>query len=238
MLSKYVEIGNKIQMQAIGKNGESAEKIYYSNIYDIMSEDSMEIAMPMENTKLILLPVDSEYEVVFYGSNGLYECNARIVDRYKSNNVYLLVLELISNLKKYQRREYYRFSCALEMSLRRLEEEELQTLESQGIFELQSDLPAERAMIADISGGGLRFLSRQCFEADTYLYCSYYLAHGEEQRKYEIVTKVLSVKKLENRPDTYEHRVQYYRMDENVRENIIKYIFEEERISRKKERLL
>jgi c-di-GMP-binding flagellar brake protein YcgR len=51
-----------------------------------------------------------------------------------------------------------------------------------------------------------------------------------------VIGKVLAVSELENRPGTYEHRVQYYNMDESVREEIIKFIFEEERRNRKKDR--
>ncbi|MBQ8039541.1 MAG: flagellar brake protein, partial [Lachnospiraceae bacterium] len=103
-------------------------------MYDILSEDRMEIIMPMEKTKLILLPVDSVYDVVFYTSGALYQCFARIIDRYKSNNVYILVLELTSNLRKHQRREFYRFSCALDMCARPLIEDELKAIEQKESF--------------------------------------------------------------------------------------------------------
>ena len=46
-----------------------------------------------------------------------------------------------------------------------------------------------------------------------------------------------AVKELENRRGMFEHRVQYYNLDVNTREEIIRFIFEEERKSRKKERL-
>ena len=46
-----------------------------------------------------------------------------------------------------------------------------------------------------------------------------------------------AVRELENRKGTFEHRVQYYNLDVNTREEIIRFIFEEERKSRKKERL-
>ena len=44
----------------------------------------------------------------------------------------------------------------------------------------------------------------------------------------------LSVREIENRPGTYEHRVQYHNIDDNSREEIIQFIFEEERKSRSK----
>jgi len=119
MLSKFIENGNRIDLQSLDRwkgSEEVTPKVYQSRVIDILTEDTLEIEMPLEQSKLVLLPIDSEYEMIFYGESGLYQCYARITDRYKSNNVYMLVMELISDLSKYQRREYYRFSCAIECS--------------------------------------------------------------------------------------------------------------------------
>lgn len=239
MLSKFISRFNKIELQNVERDGEKQGdekgKTYISSVYDILSEDTLEITMPIENNKLILLPVDGEYDMILYGKdNNLFQCFARIIDRYKSENVYLLVVELTSNLRRYQRREYYRFSCALEMYSRNLEETELQTIEQKMPYSLTPGLPLKQSVIVDISGGGLRFLSSQNYEPGSLLYCSYHLLKGGDRKKYEVVGKVLSVKELENRNGVFEHRVQYYDMDKETREEIIKYIFEEERRSRKK----
>lgn len=240
MISKFISIGDKIELQAVDRmteeQTEGERKTHSSMVHEILSEDTLEIVMPIEKSKLILLPVDSEYDLIFYGKSGLYQCFARIIDRYKSNNVYILVVELTSNLRKYQRREYYRFSCALEMCARNLQEEEVQALESRQPYVLTPGLPLKQSVIVDISGGGLRFISSQKYEPDSLLYISYHLLKSGERREYEVIGKVLGVRDLENRPGIWEHRVQYYDMDKNTREEIIKYIFEEERKSRRKER--
>ena len=242
MLSRFVEEGSKIELRALQrgleeKGAESTAKVYQSRVLQILSEDTLEISMPMEQTRLILLPVDSEYDMIFFEENSLYQCFARIIDRYKSNNVYVLVMELTSNLQKYQRREYYRFSCALDMCARNLEEEEIQALEKNSPYELHPGLPLKHSVIVDISGGGLRFVSTQRYEPGSLILCSYHLVKDGEQKKYEVVGKVLAVRELEKRKGTFEHRVQYYNLDVNTREEIIRFIFEEERKSRKKERL-
>ena len=92
MLSKYVIPGNRIEMQAVErvKNADEAEKkkVYQSQVYDIVSEDRLEIVMPMEKSKLILLPVDAEYDLYFYTQSGLYQCFARVkrkLERYLDN---------------------------------------------------------------------------------------------------------------------------------------------------------
>lgn len=240
MLSKFISLGNKIELQEVEhKSGAEGErpKIYYSKVYEILSEDLLEIVMPMEKTKLVLLQVDNEYDLVLYGESGLFQCFARVVDRYKSNNVYLLRMELTSNLRKYQRREYYRFSCALEMHARGLEEEEVLEVENKPAYILQRGLPLRRSVIVDISGGGLRFLSSQKYDEGSLIYCNYHLVKDGVSKTYDVVGRVLAARELENRPGTFEHRVQYYNMSRDVREEIIKFIFEEERKSRRKDRM-
>ena len=190
MLSRFISLGDKIELREVDRSRiteDGSQRVYYSAVHEVLSEDTMEITMPQEQTKLILLPVDSEYDLVFYGESGLYQCFARIADRYKSNNIYILRVELTSNLRKYQRREYYRFSCALEMCARSLEEEELQAVESKSPSLLQPGLPLRRSVIVDISGGGLRFMSAQKYETGSLIYCSYHLLKGKESKKYEII---------------------------------------------------
>ena len=243
MISNFIEPGNKIEIQMVEpkqekEKGQEAPKTYVSQIQDILSENQLEIVMPMEQSKLILLPMDRDYNLVVYTGNGLFQCFAKVIDRYKSNNIYILVVEMTSNLRKYQRREYYRFSCVLEMNSRNLEEEEVRAIEERDPYSnLIPGLPLKRSVIVDISGGGLRFLSTHPYEPGSLIYISYNLLVGGKMKEYELVGKVLSSNKMENRKGSYEHRVQYVDIDVDVREEIIKYIFEEERKHRKRERL-
>lgn len=239
MLSKFIEPGFRVELQSIGKlneeNNEATKKVYTSKVYDVISDDRLEITMPMEQTKLILLPVDGEYDMVLYAQQP-YQCFVRIIDRYKSNNVYILVVELTSNLRKYQRRNYYRFSCALEMQSRALMEEEIKAVEQNSSYFLTPGLPLKHSIIVDISGGGLRFVSGQRYEPGSLIYCNYHLVSGDKTKECEVVGKILSAKEVENKSGNYEHRVQYVNLDVDDREQIIKYIFEEERKNRHRER--
>ncbi|MCM1048089.1 MAG: flagellar brake protein [Clostridiales bacterium] len=237
MLSKYISPGNKIQLQKIRRlkeeNGEN--KVYDSQVIDVISDERIEVSMPFVKSKLVLLPVDGEYNVFFYTSGGLYQCSARVADRYRNNNVFSVLLELTSNLRKYQRREYYRFSCALEMNSRTLEETEIQAVEKNDKL-IVPELPLQRSIIVDISGGGLRFVSAYAYEVDSMILCKYDLWISGESKNFNLIGKVLAVKEVENRPGVYEHRVQYVNMDKDNREEIVKYIFDAERKSIQKQR--
>ena len=237
MLSKVISLGSKIELQAVERQrgSEEEQRVYFSKVYEILTEDTLEITMPMEQTKLILLPVDGEYDMVIYGQQP-YQCFVRIIDRYKSNNVYILVVELTSNLRKFQRRNYYRFSCALDMHSRALVDEEVKAVEQNAAYSLTPGLPLKRSVIVDISGGGLRFISGQCYEPGSLIYCNYQLVSDGASRECEVVGMILSAKEVENKSGNYEHRVQYVNLDVDDRERIIKYIFEEERKNRHRER--
>lgn len=238
MLSKLVEAGQTVELESVSVtadgNLDELKKVYRTKVFDILSEDQLEIMMPMEKTKLVLLPVDGEYNLCFYTDSGLFQCFAKVIDRYKSNNVYIVVMELSSNLRKYQRREYYRFSCALEMSSRKLELEEVKAVEKKQNI-LVPGLPLKRSVVVDISGGGLRFIANHKYEPDALIYCTYNLLVKGETKTYNLVGKVLRSEELIDRPGIFEHRVQYINMDVDDREEIIRYIFEEERKNRHKE---
>lgn len=240
MLDQYISLGQRVELEAVARNMADGEvqqvkKVYSSKVYDILSQERLEILMPVEQRKLILLPVDSEYTMYFYVENGIYECSARIVDRYKTSNTYILVVELLTPLRKYQRREFYRYNCALELETRELQEEETLLLDNP-LFEFKQGLPVEKSVIVDISGGGLRFIANKKYKEGMFLYCRYCLLNKEETKVYEIVGKVLHSMNVEKRPGYYEHRIQYHNIDNRTREEIIRYIFEEERKNRKKEK--
>ena len=246
MLSDFVAAGQIVEIQAVNpmpeegaegkqeETGDSGEKkVYRTKVFDVLSEDQLEIMMPIEKGKVVLLPVDGEFDLCFYAEKGLYQCYARVLDRYKSHNVYIVVMELSSNLRKHQRREFYRFGCALGMNSRLLEKEEIAALE-QDRFYVMPGLPLKQSVVVDISGGGLRFIGNCGYEAGDYIYCTYTLNVKGQQKQYHMAGKILSVRELEDKPDTFEYRIQYTNPDVDEREEIIKYIFEEERRQRHK----
>lgn len=241
MLSDFVIAGQIVEVQAVNTMPEGEEeavenvdqKVYRTKVFDVLSEDQLELMMPLEKGKVILLPVDGEFDLHFYAESGLYQCYARVLDRYKSNNVYIVVMELTSNPRKHQRREFFRFGCVLGMSSRTLEKEEIAAVEQDQFF-VKQGLPLKQSTAVDISGGGIRFIASYAYEAEDYIYCVFTLNLKGQPKQYHLIGKVLSVRELEGKPGTFEHRVKYVNLDVDEREEIIRYIFEEERRQRHK----
>ena len=233
MLTKIVMPGNKVDIMVKDRNEPDGKKNYESRVYDVLSDEEFEIHMPMEKTKLILLPVDGVFDFYFYTTNGLYQCNARVKDRYKSGGTYILLCEPTTNLRKFQRREYYRFACVLKMSSRKLQGDELEAAQRNEQY-FQDGLPLEHSVIVDISGGGVRFVSRHKYDVGTLIYLTYQLNINGKDKEFEITGKILDSHEVAGKSDQFEHRVKYLNMENDIREEIIRYIFEEERKSRQR----
>ncbi|MBO4265855.1 MAG: flagellar brake protein [Lachnospiraceae bacterium] len=238
MISKFVQIGNKIEIESIKKTtdelGEITRKTYRSELYDIESEDVIKIAMPMEQSKIVLLPVDAEYSLCFYTANGLYQCLARVIERYKSNNLFVLSMELETDLQKYQRREYYRLNTVLEMKSKAIDTDSKKTFEQ--VQFIDTDLTFDNGTMVDISGGGARFISKVQYPKGSLIRFVFSLFVNGSVTEYKLVGKVLKSDPMENREDSFENRIQFVNMVNDDRESIIKYIFEEERRQRHRER--
>jgi c-di-GMP-binding flagellar brake protein YcgR len=232
MISEYIRPGDKLELQSYGEDWKTGDghKIYVSKVYDLISEETMDIMMPIEKGQLQLLPIDGVFNVVFYTGKGLFECYCKVTDRYRSGTMYILTMDIMSQLQKLQRREYYRFTCNLNLKMRALSELELESLRDNPMYLPDDDENVYKAVIVDISGGGLRCITGEVMlQTNTRVYISYRLTVNGKVRDYKCVGRIVKVRELENRPGNYEHRIEYTNIDEDDREDIIHYIFEEER---------
>lgn len=241
MLSKIVLPGNRVEIRTIvhgdGEEQDYDQKrqVYQSQVYDVQSDERLEIYMPMLKNRLISLPVNTEYDLFFSTAGGMYECTAIVLDVYKIEKAFVLLLETTSPLRKNQRREYYRLECALEMYSRHLDQEEMKAVLRHDNY-LKTNLALEPGIIVDISGGGIRFVGESGYAVDDLIYCKYTLIKDEKPKEYTMVAKILMCRELENKPGSYEHRAQYINIDNSEREEIIRFIFREESRRRKREK--
>ncbi len=212
-------------------NEESEGKDYFTKIYDIENDEDILLFMPMEKTRLILLPVGAEYEASFFGSKSIYGAKVRIAERYKQDSMFLLKLELITDLAKQQRREFFRYDCIIGMMARQLSKEEKDKFEEKHTCEFLPS-PESKAVVVDISGGGMRFVTADKFEQDSYCHVRFILPIKDASKKFDLVIHIVGVQPVANNPANTEFRGPYYMINENDRDDIIKFIFEEERRQR------
>ena len=248
MLKNVLKVGDRIELKSIQqvRVTEKEPKTYQSQVLDIIDEYRMNIAVPIESGHLVPLEVGSRYELSFLTSNGIYMCKCEVKNRMKQNNVFYLVLDIISELKRDQRRQYfrlekiiplkYRIISELEMRLRyfmekkaykddrekRLVTEKLEQLEG-----ISMD-----GVIVNVSGGGIKFSSFEKHENGTPLLVRFSL---DEELDVEAEAKIIGVNEVANQRGKMEYRCEFKKITKEIRENIVRYIFSEERRQRQKE---
>ncbi len=213
--------------------------VFYTSIFDVKS-DCIELQMPMVGRKFQLLPKNIRYEFVFSTDNGLYKAPGTVVDHVKQEHFYLLKIVLTGQLEKFQRREYYRITCTLPMIFMAVAEEVLKESTIEAIRErtTANNEMAVRGigMILDISGGGARFTTGNSLHGIDYLLLEFDLPQGADgnKLKIEVLAKVINSEQTET-GEKYMHRVKFYFKESHMKEQLIAYIFREERRIRKKE---
>ena len=136
-MSDLIQPGDRIDIQLVyqverQQNGEDIEvKLYKSKVCDWLSDINMEILMPTESGKMVLFQIGVRCEMIIYTKRGMYKVNAKTKERYKKDNLYLLVMEIVEPPVKFQRREFFRISYIADMKFYRVTPEiaELQTTE-------------------------------------------------------------------------------------------------------------
>lgn len=245
MRERVINIGDKVEMYRISAQIEEGKvrRQYISQLIDYMEDDQIKLAMPMEGSKIVPLTVGDDYEVCFYTSSGLFQARVEITDRYKENNIFLLVAVFRSDMEKCQRRQYYRLKHIIDINYRPYtrEEEILERrlkvndfVNEEALLSCQKILNEVKskwtvATITDISGGGARFNSFSNHKVGTVLIVKIPLEQKGEQRIFELKTEVVNCQILPRRTDFYETRVKFVDIDSDEREAIVKFIFEQER---------
>ena len=77
MLSDIIVAGQIVEIGAVKEADDNPEegiqemkKTYRTKVFDVLSEDQLEIMMPIEKGKVILLAVDGQFDLCFYTEIG------------------------------------------------------------------------------------------------------------------------------------------------------------------------
>ena len=156
---------------------------------------------------------------------------------------------MISELKKFQRRQYYRLDCIVDFEYRVISNEE--ELVRERLAKQQYSGPEEQkkyidfldsvqkdwkdATVSDLSGGGVRFHCSSEIEKGKMLETMIPLVFLNGVVPTQFVVKVLSCNKFESMSNTFEVRAEFTGITDTERELIVQYVFEQQRRRLKKE---
>lgn len=244
MVTDLLQVGNKIDICSLEKSEKKrldGEKvpILASQLEELEDNGEMVIQMPVYKGKIVLLSIGTRYELIFYTRKGLYRGICQVTDRYKEEDRFMVKVMLKSELNKFQRREYFRLGCIIGMNSFELTREEALTLEGDALEELirapEVIMTEAKAVIVDISGGGIRFIGEKKFVDGEYLAVQTQLVNENINQQILVPVAVISCRQATPDMERYETRAEFLHLGTKLRELIIKYIFDEDRKIRKKD---
>lgn len=200
----YISQFQNINLIYKKKNGENEE--YASRVISLDSEIELMVENPSKEGKEVHFLNGTRLDVVFQVENhDLHSFETEIVAKVREK-INLLKLRRLGEVKKLQRRNFYRVKSDLDVIVRRL-----------------GDVIFEETIILDISGGGLKFLSRQDFKLGDLVELNITLL-GEDL---DLEAKVVKVDKIGFGKS--EVSVEFYDLYEDDQNVIVKYVFEKQR---------
>ena len=240
MADDLLLLGTKIELRrSAGRILEEMDESpsYVSQVLDRDEEDNVMIAMPISEGHIIPLEVGSVLWAYFYTNKGIYRSRCKIISRGKEGNIFVAGITLLGELEKFQRREYYRLNCLIDVDVTVLNGQEVIQYSEKQEFDGELSGHKTQGVIVDISGGGLRFISDEKYEKNTYVFLTFKVPFlGGGIREFNILGRVVLSLNADNELSRYDNRVQFKVISKEVREDLIKFIFDEQRRMRKKER--
>lgn len=235
-ISNFARPGDKIDITYLHQNN---GKVYKSSVFDFVGESVLEIGMPTEGGRMVLFQAGLECSMFFYTQKGMYICDGKVLDRYKKDGFYMLSVRITSLPKKYQRRDFYRVSCSVDFSYYHISQEVSELESTEKLFEEIADPKyIERKKLGrtqDLSGGGIRFISDEKIEAGSYILTVIRLTNDKMDHTLYLVTEVIESFQMEKAPEKQIVRGKFLFKELKDRDLIVRYVFEEDRILRKKE---
>ncbi len=235
MLQEIISVGDRIELYKNSSQDMTSTRSrrYLSQVLDFKDNDKAVIAMPIENSRIIPLDIGDKYRLCFFTKLGLYQCYSVVEDRYRIGSIYMVVVRMISDLEKFQRRQYYRLDCIKQISYYTISQEDYidKIKLEDNVF---GNANYKEAIMIDISGGGCKFNAQELIPIDSRVIIKFTLELSKGLTLFQLLGKIVYSCEVANHQKTYENRVEFLDIKEEERENIVKFIFDEERRRRRK----
>lgn len=236
-------VGAKIELKKRNaRNKNEGVRAYYSKVLDINETEEgtlVKASMPIFEGHIVPLSVGEEYDIFFSVGGNIIESTCKVAGRSKEVNIYVMDLLMTGELRRVQRREFYRMPCDIPAKVQIINEWQAVMYERTHKWDdvitdnSQTDV---QSRIIDLSGGGIRLRTSSHYEKEECVKVSFDIMYNDKKQTMELLGKVVESYLTENSRSDYETRVQFKAMSKDVKEMLIKYIFQEQRRMQKKAR--
>jgi len=187
--------------------------IYLTRIEEV-GERILAVGAPFNHGELVPLREGTKVKITFWDEAAAYSFEGKIMQRI-AVPIPMFIIELPDSVAKVQRRNFVRVPALYPITF--------QSVTKEGLSDLQ------KGTLLDLSGGGMRFLTKERVENKSLLYLSLALPKGELKTP----VRVCRAKKPEESKH-YTVSVEFNDISERERDQVIRCVFDIQRAMRKK----
>lgn len=196
------------------------EETYKSSVQDV-TENEILITIPVSDGIYLTLNEGVEIEQFFYDKKGnFFTYKTRVLGRYTEKEIPFYRLSNPYDVKKIQRRDYFRVNVVQIISY--IKEVDLKK-------DIRREEDYEDALLLDLSGGGMRIKVREKLSFNDIIISNL----NYEEEKIIVKGRVVRIEKTEDKK--YIYGIDFKDLDNSTREKIIKVVF---KIMRKQRELV
>lgn len=206
MNTSVLTIGDK----AIVKRRSEIDKSEYTTQIQDIDGKNIRISTPMYKSALIRLRQKTRIELLVLGTTKVFELDAEVVGIDSEGNLNYTDIVVTSNIKKIERRNYFRVKMVKDIYIREKDEEELDEF--------------VRAITIDLSGGGIQFSTSHDFPKDIIVELKMEIDGKEVLMDGELLNK-----SWQEEFGVYKYSVEFKDLSNLVQEMVIRYVFKIQR---------
>ncbi|MEW5919726.1 MAG: flagellar brake domain-containing protein [Bacillota bacterium] len=218
-------------------------KIYYKSLIQEVDEGSFAIGVPMKGQNQLMMREKNSYSMRTAVGDALYSFNSRMIGRTRSGNIPLFVLAWPDEIKRSQRRQFFRLAVSLDAHYWILQKGKSNE-EDDAVHELDNIKPPldlrqplnklvdalgepARGIAVDISGGGVALVVNRFIPEGSLLAVRLFLKCKTSEKVMLLKGRVMRCFNLEVVKGLQRHRlgVEFEDMSEKVRDDLINFIF-------------
>jgi c-di-GMP-binding flagellar brake protein YcgR len=188
------------------------EKYFNSNIQDI-TEEYIAINIPMSAGQYLPLSNGTTLEVIYYEEENIYKFKSSVIGR-RFENIPIILLAQPKEIQKIQRRKYFRIPLISSVKYKNLKNNPKTNPST------IKDSEYSKALMVDLSGGGMKVKVSQQVKLDDFLLVSLTI----DNENVLIVGQAMRVVKDDE--GRYTCGLSFEFLENSTREIIIKYIFQ------------
>ena len=222
-----IKVGNRIDIKVQYRN--IGDVIYTGKVLDFLDLRNQTIAttLPARVDKTLEMLPNKEYDVTIYIDMAMIVFKGFFEGYIKKDDELIVALRLSNEGYKIQRREFFRFSCSIPITFCVIDFEKDDLTAS--IYHEAGLTKKHEAIVKDVGGGGLRFLTDSDLNLEFPVECTLTLGTINLVLDGRILEKQYSPKAAQQ----FQYRILFTGISKSEQEEIINFIFAEQRKQRK-----